>query len=593
VARWVGLALVLGLAPLGGSVGSVSGDWDFTLQLLPTLRVDGCDLTLQFTLAGLEIESESTFSHDGLRFQSFDLSGTFGQFEISGSVSFHAQETRYREAWLTLETDVGAGTLLLGANHWSIAGEYTSSDRDKFGPWPCANSIPWTEAWKHVGRTLYVEGPVVGYEHAGYLNIYVGRTHPDPDRFEIYISPANVSRFEAAFGARFWERLVGRNVCVYGEIENQRYTAAPAHSVPQISVSSVSNLSLATCCGYATETTCPGLVIRWYEALAHVGKTLHVQGPIVSFASGNTILRIGGGGTVPNRVEVHFAVAFDRRVWRVSQEVCVLGTITVVGGVARIALADLAHLRSGPCCEAGLLPGHFLNHRARLTWAPVTVTVDFGDCGSGVSFRRLGVEFEDFHVCCGLVLGAKLTLTKCRGWEEFSLFLGALPVGWHGLKADLDLRFTLESKSLSFRPAWGGVSGCATVYGDVVWDGVTLGGIAIYGWDLSCHFDRLSLRLVTAFDPDEVEDMTDVTFYAHEFAYLGVTSTAAGCCGGTVAWDAEKWFGTKGILFGLQRVRLELEVPLTSAVEVFAKGQWNFARAEPLEWFDVGWRLSF
>lgn len=87
--------------------------------------------------------------------------------------------------------------------------------------------------------------------------------------------------------------------------------------------------------------------------------------------------------------------------------------------------------------------------------------------------------------------------------------------------------------------------------------------------------------------------MTDVTFYRDEFEYVGITYTGAGCCGRTVTFGAELWFGTKGTLFGLQRVRLKLQVPLSAAVMAFAKGQWNFARASPVEWFDVGWGISF
>lgn len=594
MARWAGLILVLGLSPLGWSVGFVSGDWDLTLRLLPAIKLYESELTLTFTLAGFEIESGSTFYHDGLRYQSFDLSGGLGQFELFGSISFHVQDIRYRKAWLTLETDLGEGDLLLGANHWSAPGEYTSSDRDKFGVWPCANAILWNEAWKHIGRTLYVEGPVASYEHAGYLRLYVGRTYPDPERFEVYISASNVPKFEEAFGSRFWEKLVGKTICVYGGIKDQRYTAPPAHSVPQVTVSSASNFALTTCCGYQPDTACPSPVIRWYEALGRVGETLYVQGPIVSLVSGNTILRIGGGGTIPNRLEVRYAGGFDPAIWKVNQEVCVFGTVTVVGGVAHIELADIAHLQNGPCCEAGLLPGYFLNHRARFTWAPFTVTVDFGDCCTGTTFRRLTVELGSLPFpCCGLLLDASLAFTKCRGWEELSVSVGGLRLGCCDLTFALDLRLTPDAKTVSLQPKWGGGSGCVTVYGDVVWDGTTLGGFAIYGWGISCYFDRVKLRLVTAPDPDKVEDMTDVTFYVDEFEYVGITYTGEGCCGGTVTFGAEMWFGAKGTLFGLQRTRFELEVPLSSAITVFAKGQWNFAKASPLEWFDVGWDISF
>ncbi|HAZ27112.1 TPA: hypothetical protein DCY67_00625 [Candidatus Acetothermia bacterium] len=603
---WIGLAIVVSLAPLGWASVYVSGNWDFRLQLLPTLRVDESGLTLTLTLAGLEIESDSTFSHDGLRFQSFDLSGDLGRLDLCGRISFHAQETRYRKARASVESQVGAGTVGLSLDHWSASGEYTSSDRDKFGPWPCLNTVSWDEAWRYIGRTLYVQGPVVGYERASYLKLYVGRDHPDLERFEVYVSSSNVPKFEAVFGPRFWEGLVGKTICVQGMVQGFRRTSGgprnEGYSAAKVAVSSSSGLSARGCCGYPAGLSCPGTVIRWYEAHRHAGETMWIQGPVVSITgpatyhgySGHFRVRIGGGGTVNNRVEV---IMPTRPGWSTvgtsySREVCVVGMVTVIGGVAVVLPPDLITTRDGPCCEAGLLPGHFLNHRVRFTWAPVTVTVDFGDCGTGATFRRLATEIGGLpFLCCGLLLSASLAFTKCRGAEELSVSTQGLRVA--GLTFDLDLRFTLDSKTVSIQPAWGGGTGCVTLYGNILWDGTTLGGFAIYGWGISCTFDRVRLRLVKAIDPDEVEDMTDVTFYKDEFEYLGVSYTGEGCCGGTVTASTELWFGTKGRLFGLQRVRLELEVPLTAAATALAKGQWNFAKASPLEWFDVGWSVSF
>ncbi|MFH1609564.1 MAG: hypothetical protein ABID40_02925 [Candidatus Bipolaricaulota bacterium] len=236
----------------------------------------------------------------------------------------------------------------------------------------------------------------------------------------------------------------------------------------------------------------------------------------------------------------------------------------------------------------------FLNWRVRYTWGPLTITADFGDCCTGIIFRRLAVEIGDLpFLCCGLFLDASLAFTKCRGFESLSLTVTGLPLGCCGLTASVEAVFAPDKKTLSFTPSWLGGEGCLTVYGNAVWSGSTFEGIAVYGWGISCYFDRVKLRLVTALDPDEVEDMTDVTFYKDEFEYLGITYTGEGCCGGTVTFSAELWFGTNGTLFGLQRVRFKLEVPVAPTVEMFAKGQWNFAKASPLEWFDLGWDFSF
>lgn len=606
--RWVSAAILLCLAPVGWAQVFVSGDWDFTLQILPALKVYESELTLKLSLAGFEIESESTFYHDGLRYQSFDLSGSFGPFDVSGRISFHAQEVRYRKAWLTVDTDLGEGAIHLSANHWSAPGEYTSSDKDKFGPWPCSNAISWDEAWRHIGRTLYVEGPVVGYEHAGHLRIYVGRPSPDPNRFDVYISAANVPEFEEAFGARFWESWAGKTVCVQGTVKGYRWTSGGprngGYSVAEVAISTPSALSPGACCGYPATLACPSGVSRWFEAYLHDAEPRWIQGPVVSITGPATYygyashyrVRIGGGEAAANRVEV---IMPTRPGWSTvpssySKEVCVYGRVSVTSGVAVILPPDLITTRDEPCCGAELLPGQFLNWRARLTWAPMTVTVDLGDCGPGTSFRRLAVDFAALPFpCCGLRLDASLALTKCGGFESLSLTLRDLPLGCCGLTASVEAVFTSDKKTLALLPSWPGGSGCLRVYGDVVWDGTAFGGIAVYGWGITCYSGRVKLRLVTALAPDAVEDMTDITFYKDEFEYFGITYTGEGCCGGSSTLAGELWFGTKGTLFGLQRVRLKLEVPVAPTVEVFAKGQWNFAQASPLEWFDLGWDISF
>ncbi len=606
MARWLG-ALVLAVAHAAWALGALSGNWSTSLQLLPTLKLSESGLTLRLALASFRVESESTFYHDGLRYQSFYASGKLAEFDIWGRISFHAQDIRYRKAWINIETKHGGGTIRLSLNHWSALGEYTSSDKDKFGPWPCSNTVSWNEAWYHIGRTLYVEGPVAGYEHAGALRIHLGRPSPDPNRFDVYISASNVPKFEEAFGARFWESWVGTKICVQGTVKGYRWTSGGprdgGYSVAEVAISSPTSLSLGGCCGYPTALICSGNVIRWFEAHRHDGETIWIQGPVVSITgpaayygyANHYRVRIGGGAAVMNRVEV---IAPARPGWSTvgssySREVCVYGKVTVISGVAVILPADIIMTRDEPCCSATLLPGMLLNQRLRLRWAPLTITLDLADCGTGSGLKRIAAALEGHPLCCGLRLDAAATLSACYGLEKVALTLRQVSLGCCGLTADVGSEFTPRGKAVTFLPRWPRISGCLTVYGDVLWREHSFAGIAVYGWRISCSFARVKLRLVTALDPDAVEEMTDVTFYAHEFEYVGITYTDGGGCAGTVTSSAELWFGTRGTLFGLQRVRLKLEVPLSLAAKVFAKGQWNFAKAEPLDWFDVGWKVSF
>jgi hypothetical protein len=602
----IGLVLAVSLALSGWAQPTVSGSLSLTLGLLPSLRIEDSELTLELSFASLEIESESTFAHDGLRFQSFYVSATAGTFDLWGTVFFHAQEVRYRRAWVNVETEVGNGAIRLSLNHWSAPGEYTSSDEDRFGPWPCANTIPWHNAWRHTGRTLGVEGPVVGYSLAGHLRIHVGRSAPDYDRLDVFVSSSNLPELEEAFGAMFWKSWVGRSLCAQGAVRGFRSGAGgprdEGHSVAEMVVSSPEDLAVGRCCGYPTGLVCPDTVVRWFEAHLHPGRTVWIQGPVVSIAgpgtyhghAGHFRVRIGGADGVNNRVEV-ILPAHPR--WSTvgtaySREVCVHGRVSLVGGVAVILPPDVIRTTDGPCCAATLLPGVLLNQRLSLTWDPVSLTVDFRDCSVGLGLGRIEAAATDLPVlCCSLDVRA--AFSKCSGLEEIALTLEGLPLGFLDMTADVGIELAPESKTVTFTPRWFGGTACLVVYAEALWVGQTFTGIAFHGWGISCTFDRTWVRLVTALDPDAVEDMTDVTFYAHEFAYVGITYTGDGCCGGSVVSSMELWFGTRGTLFGLQRVRLELDVPLTSAAEAFTNVQWNFARAAPLEWFDVGWRVTF
>ncbi|MCS7241019.1 MAG: hypothetical protein NZ651_07240, partial [Candidatus Bipolaricaulota bacterium] len=181
------------------------GAWEATVELLPKLRIYESELVLNCSLAqDWRIESESKIYSDGLlRYQNFYLSGSLGGFRVWGKIYFHAQEVRYQKAWLNAEIALLGGTFRSSFNHWASAEDYSDYDRDTFGPWPCLEVVSWQDAWKFIGREVYVTGPVAGgFRFAsGAVAIYLGENWPSPERFQIYIPPANVSTFEAVFGS--------------------------------------------------------------------------------------------------------------------------------------------------------------------------------------------------------------------------------------------------------------------------------------------------------------------------------------------------------------------------------------------------------
>ena len=502
---------------------SFYGDWDFTLELLPTLQIYESTLTLNCVFApGWRIESESKIYSGGVfKYQNFYISGSFGEFSVWGKMYFHAQEVRYQKMWLNAEIPVGEGTFRASFNHWATPGDYTSTDRKMFGDWPCYTLVPaapvYSEAdntlsslvttWAgatdpRVGQWAYVHGTVKGWfptSPTTYVNLYLHAPYP-AKRFFIYIRfadiPGGASAVMAKLGITAWSQVKDKEVCVYGKLVN------------------------------------------WYETATGLNHPEIVLGD-----SPNKACDLNLGACQPTMVPV-----------------------TV---------------------------GPFINWRTILTWAPFKITVDFSECCRGTWFRQAKIELSDVALCCGLFLDASLTFTKAAGLEKAKFSLGDLYLPCCGITATVSAEFTPTSKTVKFEPKWRGISGCFTVYGDVKWAANALQGIEVYGFGITCYTGDMKLQLLTAFDPDKVEELTDIPFYTGEWEYAGLTYTGKGCCGGDLTLTLESWFGNQGILFGLQRFRFNFEVPLASTITLFTKAQWNFAKVSPLEWFDVGWKISF
>lgn len=506
------IGLLVGLGVLGFGM-SFYGTWDLTLELLPTLRIYESELNLNYVFApGWRVESESKFYSDGLRYQNFYISGSFGDFSVWGKMYFHAQEVLYQKFWINAEIPVGEGAFRASFNHWATPADYTSTDREMFGDWPCYTLVPaapvieatsdWVDGWQgpndpRIGTRAYVYGTIGWYYRTStYINLYMVRNYPYK-RFIIYIRFADIPEGDvmAKLGITSWPEVVGMKVCVYGTLKNWES---------------------------------PG----------------GVHNPEIILAES------------PNKV---------------------------------------CDLNKGDC-QPAMVPvavGPFINWRTTLTWTPWKVVVDFSDCCEGTWFRQAKVELSDVAFCCGLFLDASLIFTKTKGLEKASFSLGDLYLPCCGITASVSAEFTPTSKTVKFEPKWRGISGCFTVYGDVKWTPNVIQGIELYGFDITCYTGNFKLRAITAFDPDKVEDITDITFYTGEWEYLGLTYEEQGCCGGELSLTLESWFGDEGILFGLQRFKFNFEVPLTPAITVFSKAQWDFSDTPPLDWFDVGWKISF
>ncbi len=398
-------------------------------------------------------------------------------------------------------------------------------------------------------------------------------------------------------------------ICVRGTIEGYRWThdgpRNEGYSVAQVYLTDPGDLSLRECEGYPAATTCPGTVIRWFEAHEHDGETLWIQGPVVSITGPGTYygypntyrVRIGGGSSASNRVEV---IMTSHPGWSTVSSsydwvVCVHGKITMHGDIAVIEPPDLIEAREGPCCGAALLPGTFMNWRMKLTFDPLTAIIDFADCCTGIWFKKLELELEGMSLCCGVLYDLDLAFTKCHGFEYLKLTLDDLFDLCCDISVGAEVEFGVDYKKVSIVPSWQNIEGCVSIWGDVDLSGNSFTGLELYGFGFTCAFGDVEVTEVTALNPEKIEDLTDYSFYEDEgeFEYLSLEYGFSGCCGGEGSFQTQFWFGNKTMLFGLQRVRFDLEVPVSENISFIAKTQLKLWETSPIQWFDIGWTIEF
>ena len=598
------------LLATAGTAQGLEGSWEATVQILPSISIYSSILTLKYSFAtDWSIESESKVYSGAFKYQNFYLDGKFGDWDVWGKIYFSVQDVRYQKLWANFEMPLPGEDdyLRLSVNHWSGEDDYSSYDKETFGPWPCTNVVSWDEAWRHVGRTLHVEGPVAGYYrfNDGSVAIYIGNDYPDPDRFQIYIPSDHVDDFEAAFGTKFWEHLIGRTICAYGEIEDFRYDD---YSVAEIALEDPEDLSLMSCCGFRTQVSCPGTVIRWFEAKDHYHETLYVQGPVVSVyvsGGGSVTIHIGEDYPDPDRFDIYIPSSYvgdfkavfgsDFPDNLVGETVCIYGYIKTYQGIYEIETHDPADLSIGPCCSASLLSGPLMIYRAKVVYEPLTLTLDFADCCTGIWFKKLELELEGMSLCCGVLYDLDLAFTKCHGFEYLKLTLDDLFDLCCDISVGAEVEFGVDYKKVSIVPSWQNIEGCVSIWGDVDLSGNSFTGLELYGFGFTCAFGDVEVTEVTALNPEKIEDLTDYSFYEDEgeFEYLSLEYGFSGCCGGDGSFQTQFWFGNKTMLFGLQRVRFDLEVPVSENISFIAKTQLKLWETSPIQWFDIGWTIEF
>jgi len=206
----------------------------------------------------------------------------------------------------------------------------------------------------------------------------------------------------------------------------------------------------------------------------------------------------------------------------------------------------------------------------------------------GFQFTEVGVSLSGLSLCCGIRHDLAFVFTKA-GFQYVKFIARDLPGFCCGISFDASVTFSGDAKEVSISPRSVGITGCLALYGDVrfadnVWD-----GFAIYGWRLRCEWgDCAYIESLTAFDVTKVEEILDdeTIFEGEEFEYLKLGLCGPGCCGRNYTLDVAVYFVPSGAFLGINRVTVEMTVPLGAGFTLKAE----FATPNTLA---LGWSFAF
>ncbi|MGQ9700732.1 MAG: hypothetical protein ACUVQS_06745 [Candidatus Bipolaricaulaceae bacterium] len=186
----------------------------------------------------------------------------------------------------------------------------------------------------------------------------------------------------------------------------------------------------------------------------------------------------------------------------------------------------------------------------------------------GLEFTYLKATAKDLPLCCGISLDLAFTFTKEKGFAGLAATLKSIPLCC-GIALDAEVTFTTTEKRVALLPSWEGITGCFTVYGDVLQSVGRIEGLALYGWKIRCELGDCSYaEFLTALDVDKMEEILGDIFQNTEFEYLKLGFCGQGCCGGQWRLGLNLFFRPSGALWGLSRVALAAEVPVMANLTV-------------------------
>ena len=237
-------------------------------------------------------------------------------------------------------------------------------------------------------------------------------------------------------------------------------------------------------------------------------------------------------------------------------------------------------------------PAALMFYKFGVTVEPVSVKTTFVDCCTGIEFYDLTISLDDLSLCCGITYDFEFYFKK-TGFEYVLFSIDKLFDLCCGISFGVDVKFTVDAKSVTPKFSWGGIEGCVTVWGDVVtaededlnWTGLT--GWELYGYKIYCELaECYSLEIVTAFDVAEVEKVIGDVFKGDEFEYIKLSACGPACCGGTWNLSVATYFGPSGTLFDITRFKADASVPIMDALTISLS-------YETPNTLSLGWEFKF
>ena len=226
--------------------------------------------------------------------------------------------------------------------------------------------------------------------------------------------------------------------------------------------------------------------------------------------------------------------------------------------------------------------------------------------GQGFTGEKLTLSGWSFG--CVEDIATTLYMTCENGFEFIKFSLTEIESGIAWLNFDLDLTFTLQTKSLVLTPTvvWEEF-GCLEVYAIIDETSGAISGLSFYGLGMTAAWSGVSFKALSVLDTGHyaittpeygsvIEEIAEAIENGHDFypdywELFSIVVTGDGCCGGEYTFLANTYFNKDSAsLFDWGMTHAEVVIPigsdflLSGTVEVTSSGLDHFGLGVKLGW---------